>query len=88
MDPMGLVLDLSDSIDLGITELAGVQCHLVQSLSLLGRLRANGLRSAGWKTGEMWEKLLHHFCCHKKESFSQWGKLFFSRFVVLLAAVR
>lgn len=78
MDPMGLVLDLCDSIDLGITELAGVQCHLVQSLSLLGRLRANGLRSAGWKTGEMWEKLLHHFAVIKWSRFPD----------VFLAAVR
>ena len=41
MDPMGLVLDL------GITALAGVQRHLVQSLSLLGRPKSNGVRSAG-----------------------------------------
>ena len=47
MDPMGLVLDLCDSNELGFPALAGVQRHLVQSLSLLGRLKANGLRSAG-----------------------------------------
>lgn len=54
---MGLVLDLCDSNELGITASSGVQRHLVQSLPLLGRLKLErtsqcGMENCGEYVGE------------------------------------